>query len=623
MAAAITPDRWVGLLTDYGPMALFVFMVFVLWQIAARNKGLTGQQKKIQAVALSGVWVSIFILAVMIVIVYFRTKFPTEYQIRGYIHNLEDPATVTTRDNLFLRVKYGAYKDFDYEWRIISPQRVEGKVAFLLQNGPADHTPHKYEIPIRDDFYQGIVDITYDPPSGKMKLVHGSEEETLEPKVEEAAVPAQPIQKPFWSDTVYASEPQSKPPDPSLLIGALEANDPIIRENARAQLIAIGSKGVPNLEQVFLNASSSARLRLEAIRTLNGITSLQNKDLTAEGNCAIAKLASDPYKAIRDQVSQLAGKKVIRGGCPQKTGGRSSAGLVINVYDGTRHLLRQNPQLLVRAIDGNQTEVFSDVLKSPVVLLQGLPFYDNLADNYTVMVAAQGYLQTGIAPVHLSPGKPQVVDLMLLPVDAPFNFGSASWENIKKAHPQLFKLLASGATEAVAKTRYEELMMNKPTSLASLLNLTTAVGTIALPAGNALPYLKELVWDDMLTQGRFFAYADQALAQQLKHGAESFAPEPVPGLFHPGATSSYRETQVGEANVKLIFYENDKRVLDGVNCIKVEVNMDYRKDLSAHVLVESSLSVRGLADPKIIYLLRWMAGRRAGIAPFEPPYTIN
>jgi hypothetical protein len=30
----------------------------------------------------------------------------------------------------------------------------------------------------------------------------------------------------------------------------------------------------------------------------------------------------------------------------------------------------------------------------------------------------------------------------------------------------------------------------------------------------------------------------------------------------------------------------------------------------------------GLTDPKKVYVLRWIAGRHAGIPEFSPPYTI-
>jgi hypothetical protein len=52
--------------------------------------------------------------------------------------------------------------------------------------------------------------------------------------------------------------------------------------------------------------------------------------------------------------------------------------------------------------------------------------------------------------------------------------------------------------------------------------------------------------------------------------------------------------------------------------------MDYYKDIGAHTLLEvlpNTISGR-LTDPKQVYMLRWIAGRHAGVPEFDPPYTI-
>jgi hypothetical protein len=58
--------------------------------------------------------------------------------------------------------------------------------------------------------------------------------------------------------------------------------------------------------------------------------------------------------------------------------------------------------------------------------------------------------------------------------------------------------------------------------------------------------------------------------------------------------------------------------------VKVEPDIDYYKDLGAHALLEvvpNKLS-GGLTDPRQVYVLRWIAGRRAGVPEFDPLYTI-
>jgi len=100
-----------------------------------------------------------------------------------------------------------------------------------------------------------------------------------------------------------------------------------------------------------------------------------------------------------------------------------------------------------------------------------------------------------------------------------------------------------------------------------------------------------------------------------------FRPEPNPGLFHPDATSSFKQVQFGEAN-QLTFHEKDIKKIDGVDCIKVEPDIDYFQDLGAHTLLEviPHSITHGLTDPKKVYVLRWIAGRHAGVPEFAPPH---
>ena len=139
--------------------------------------------------------------------------------------------------------------------------------------------------------------------------------------------------------------------------------------------------------------------------------------------------------------------------------------------------------------------------------------------------------------------------------------------------------------------------------------------TIQLPNKTPLDYFEEILWDESLAQDRFFGYADKSIVDQVRRAAMEgeFAPEPSPGLFHPDATSSFKQIQFGEANVQLTFHENDRKKIGGVDCIKVEPDIDYFKDLGAHTLLEviPNSITHGLTDPKKVYLLRWIAGRHA------------
>lgn len=306
----------------------------------------------------------------------------------------------------------------------------------------------------------------------------------------------------------------------------------------------------------------------------------------------------------------------------------ATASILVNVVDGTRKAFPAGKDLLIRILDGNQVQVHADFHKKSTVLFRELPVSGNLADNYTVIASADGYRQAGFTPVRISTRVLQSVNLILLPRESVYNFSKARWTQLKSSHPGLFALLSGGAASAAAaRDRYEQLMEQRPATLAGLLNIFAALEAVALPVGNPVNYFKRLIWDETLDQDRFFAWADAQLVDQVKLAADqgSFAPEVGSGFFHPGATCSFKQVQFGEANVQITFHENDRTTTGGVDCVKVEPDIDYYRDPLAHALLEvlpNNLS-GGKTDPAMVYALRWIAGRHANVPEFDPPYTIE
>jgi hypothetical protein len=196
-------------------------------------------------------------------------------------------------------------------------------------------------------------------------------------------------------------------------------------------------------------------------------------------------------------------------------------------------------------------------------------------------------------------------------------------------HGKLARILghsAAGAGEAAA--RYDEFMDAQPDSLAAVLNIATAMRDVLLPTGKALDYFREVVWDKKLLQrDSFFAYADATLVTQVRQAAAQgqFTSQFGLEITHPGATTSYKQNQFGEANLQFSFHEHDRKTIDGVDCVKVELDMDYFRDPLAHFFLEVLINhiSRRLTDPRQVYVLRWIAGRHAGVPEFDPPYTIE
>ncbi len=307
-------------------------------------------------------------------------------------------------------------------------------------------------------------------------------------------------------------------------------------------------------------------------------------------------------------------------------GDNDTATLVVRAFNGARQPMSGGSDLLITIRDGFQNQLVRDDFPGPEVPFD-LPFNNNLGDNYTVVAFTSKHGQAGFTPVKLSPSVPQTVDLMLLPQKGVFRFRDQDWATLKQNDQELAKLLSFDASgDQDADARYNQRVDAEPPKLACLLNLTTAMRQINLPVGNAFRYLKGIIWDEMAPD-RFFGYADKELIHQVKLAADQgeFQPELGASFFHPGATLSYKQVQFGEANVQLTFHEDDQKTIDGVECVRIEPDIDYFKDLGAHALLEvlPNRISDGLTDPKQVYVLRWIAGRHAGVPEFDPPYTIS
>ncbi len=298
--------------------------------------------------------------------------------------------------------------------------------------------------------------------------------------------------------------------------------------------------------------------------------------------------------------------------------------LQLRIFDGTRQLFSAPAQFLVTIFDGNQTERVSKFFSANDLSFD-LPFFDNFGDNYRVIVSTDGYKQAGFMPVKLSNQFTKTLDLMLIPNDPGFSFVKARWKDASARYP----FLAAGVDNATGEARYEMLLDQQEKSLACLLNLFEAMSQIRLSQGTPLDYIKQVRWDAPLApvQDRFFAWCDARLIDQVKIAAAAklFAVENDPGVFHSGATSSWKQVQFGEANVQLTFHEGDKTIIDGVNCVMVEPDIDYFQDPGAHALLEvvPNALTHTLTDPTEVYVLRWIAGQTAGIPEFAPTYTIT
>lgn len=306
--------------------------------------------------------------------------------------------------------------------------------------------------------------------------------------------------------------------------------------------------------------------------------------------------------------------------------------VVLNVFDGQRRLVAPGTKLLVRIIDGNQKFIVDRYYDGPSIRFDGLPFYDNFGDNYTIIVWTDGYRQAGFTPVHISnkPEETPVLDLMLLPSKYDIDFSDASFDALKAVNSPVYLFLLSGDTEEVAKARWDALKKKDPLAAICLLNIATSLNDAKLASGSPiLPFVRRITFDSKEDENprrsRFFGYADKRLKEELEQEVkrDTWQADPASFVFHRGSTSSFREKRFGEANLQVTFYENTTATIDGVVCVKVEIDIDYYHDPAAHAILEvlPHLITGGDSDPITVYQLRWIAARRAG-RDYAPPYRI-
>jgi hypothetical protein len=215
---------------------------------------------------------------------------------------------------------------------------------------------------------------------------------------------------------------------------------------------------------------------------------------------------------------------------------------------------------------------------------------------------------------------------MLLPKNGTFHFAEARWRDLVAQKPSVAQIFAA-SVPGDPNDAYASLMEAHPDRLAGLLNITTAMQQISLPQKSPLDYFKSF---DLtaLAPDRMFGYADATLVDQVRLAAQhgEFDLQPAIDLtLHGDATSSFKQHQFGEANVQITFHERNRRTIDGIDCVYVEPDMDYFKDPAAHLLLEVIPNglTGNVSNPRVVYVLRWIAGRHAGIPEFDPLYTIQ
>lgn len=297
---------------------------------------------------------------------------------------------------------------------------------------------------------------------------------------------------------------------------------------------------------------------------------------------------------------------------------RTATSVMVNLFDGARRPLSGPQRVLIRLINGAGRILSARYHRGPSVYFGEVPRYGDFRDNYRIVVSAPGCMSCGVSGLALAPGRLTTVDFMVLPRDGSYQFRDASWERLQAARPHWAQLLE--------RAPYEDLLENQPAALAGMLNLLAALEQTPLDGGTAIHYLVEVACTPAPAPDRIFAWARSELLTDLARGVQAglFSPELLPAAFHPGATTSFKETRLPAANLQFTFHERNREMRAGVECVMVELDMDYYPDPAAHALLEvlPNLLLNRRTDPRVIYMMRWMAARRASLPEFDPLYTV-
>jgi|GEM_PF-3109998 len=261
-------------------------------------------------------------------------------------------------------------------------------------------------------------------------------------------------------------------------------------------------------------------------------------------------------------------------------------------------------------------------------------------ETFTIRASAPGFKTSTIKHIRV-PEQGTRVYLMLVPQRSRFDMSNVAFEKLPQSDPELYdRIICQSLAPAACQAAYEDMLRHRRDKLAALIDIVEALKGIKIGGRSALSYYQAVDLDGTMARDRFFGYIDKSVVSQLKSataagpcgtqsGDTCFTRQKFFRLLHHNATSSFKEIDLDEANVQLTFDEKDTRTINGVECIKVETDIDYYRGF-AHFFKEvvPNLLLHRKTDPRKVFYLRWMATRQkrsegSTVTPFAPPIGLK
>ena len=338
-------ENAVKLLFTYGPFALLILFLFV---VEAKVRGAlkdTSVPSKVSVPIYCATWVVIFALCGAVVYIWILFNVTREATIAGTFSNIGASQSVSSRYNLYLHRSYNTGDSFDYDWRLVTPHPIaQGtKVDFDFAASPTA-IPTRHPFSIEKSFYDSPVAIRYVSRTQKLVLEHDGKTTEL-PSIDDNTRMDLPDSTPGFGLMPVVFAAQAGPSSRSMVKASratvyerLDAVDPVIRRDARYELIALGKEELPRMEQHLVADKSSIRLRVGVLSAINAMKGLDDNDLENDAYLAIVRAASSPDSSLANEAYLFFARHSVAGALelPPEFGGAATRNVEVKAADPAR-----------------------------------------------------------------------------------------------------------------------------------------------------------------------------------------------------------------------------------------------------------------------------------------------
>jgi hypothetical protein len=277
LAFALFPEQdWVKPIYEFGPAALLVFVTSVTLLISSRQLKSHPNQKLHEFIYISN-WALMGLLVLASVVTFFILHIKQQAIVRGAIDNLPESYQVKDLNSedfaFYVRKEYSdsSKNSIRYHWLATRDHRADGATTLSIEvYAPLtkDQTTgydKELRLTVDESYYEQPVDIVYSSRNDSYTLrIQGRADAPIQ--AENIAMREEPSSgRSSPGAIVYAASTL----DPVIMKNRLEATDPMIRRDARADLAKLGLEAIPFINNTLVDSGSSVALLLGVLNALD------------------------------------------------------------------------------------------------------------------------------------------------------------------------------------------------------------------------------------------------------------------------------------------------------------------------------------------------------------------